>query len=65
MNRNTYNKYLTEIILAFILPIIIIFIYDIQIRIFNYDSGLWLYVLLCIGEVCLAIMINLNKGFLK
>lgn len=66
MNKSEYNKHLIKIILAFVLPTIVIFIYDIQIRVFKYDSGLWFYLLFCIGEVGLAIMINSReKGFKK
>ena len=58
MNKTEYNKHLTEIILAFILPITVLFIYDFQIRVLKYDSGLWLYLLSCIGECSLAIIIR-------
>jgi len=58
MNKVKYEEHLKEIVIAFMLPTIVFFIYDTQLRIFKYDSGLWLYLLLCIGECGLSIIIR-------
>jgi len=56
--KQTINEQLTEIILAFILPILIIFMLNFQI--FGVVNGFYVYLMLCIGEIGLAIIIINN-----
>jgi len=57
------NEQLTEIILAFILPLLIIFMLNFQIfgEIFGVVNGFYVYLMLGFGEVGLAIMLNLEE----
>ena len=50
------NEQLTEIILALMLPLLIIFMLNFQI--FGVVNGFYVYLILGFGEIGLAIMIN-------
>ena len=61
MKIKEYNKHLIEIIVSLMPIMVIIFIYDIQLRVYNYDSGLWFFLLACIGSSILAIIFNIKE----
>jgi len=59
ITKKNINEQLTEIILACILPLLIIFMLNYQI--FGAVNGFYVYLMLGLGEVGLAIILNLEE----
>lgn len=57
------EEYITEMLLICSLTIMVVFMLNFQLVVLGFDNSLFIYLLLCLGGVGLAIMIN--KGLLE